>query len=94
MQKRQTWPMDIDAMCVGSLAGSGPAAGYFSCLPKKSNPKKGTPLHHPFGAKPRLNRAIGAAAQLALRAQTVLAEFPRRLDPVEVAQKGETGVLR
>lgn len=42
--------MDIDAMCAGSLAGSGPAAGYFSCLPKKSNPKKGTPLRQPFGA--------------------------------------------
>jgi len=58
-------------------------------LPKKSNQKKGTPLRHPFGGGPRLNRSIGAAAQLALRAQTVLAEFPRRLDPVEVAQRGK-----
>jgi len=42
--------MDHDAESAGSLAGSGPAAGHFSCLPKKSNQKKGTPLRHPYGA--------------------------------------------
>ena len=27
-----------------------PAASHFSCLAKKSNQKKATPLRHPFGA--------------------------------------------
>ena len=42
--------MDTVVMCDGSLAGGSPAASHFSCLAKKSNQKKATPLRHPFGA--------------------------------------------
>jgi len=86
--------MDAVAVCGGSLAGSGPAARLLFLLAQEKWPKEGHPAAPPLRGRPRLNRSTGAAAQLALRAQTVLAEFPRRLDPVAVAQKGETGVLR
>ncbi len=32
------------------LAGGSPAASHFLCLVKESNPRKTTPLRHPFGA--------------------------------------------
>lgn len=89
--------MDHSVESTGPLAGSRPAASYFSCLPKKSNQKKGTPLRHPYGAVPRLSRTGGAAAQLALARRTKRASLrssnsarlhPRRPGPAEVAQKG------
>jgi hypothetical protein len=42
--------MDVVALCTSLLAGGSPAASHFSCLAKKSNQKKATPLRHPFGA--------------------------------------------
>ena len=48
--RRFGWP--------GKVAGGSPAAGYFSCLAKKSNQKKATPLHRPFGV-PCVARATG-----------------------------------
>ena len=55
-------------------AGGSPAASHFSCLAKKSNQKKSPPVCRPSGS---LRCSTGqAAAELALRAQTVLAEIP------------------
>ena len=55
-------------------AGGSPAASYLSCLAKKGNPKKSPPVCRPLGT---LRCSTGqAAAELALRAQTVLADTP------------------
>jgi len=54
------------------VAGGSPAASHFSCFAKKSNQKKANPGLPPLRGsleKPQ----TGGAAELALRAQTVLA---------------------
>ena len=56
-------------------AGGSPAASYFSCSAKKSNPKKAAPGSSALRAALRYSR-VKAAAELALRAQTVLADGP------------------
>jgi hypothetical protein len=57
-------------------------------LPKRKVTKeKGTPLYRPFGL-PSDFRKNRAAAELALCAQTVLADFPRFLRKSEAVQRG------
>jgi len=58
-----------------NFAGGSPAAGYFSCFAKKSNQKKAIPNPPPLRGSLRCS-AGQAAAELALRAQTVLADIP------------------
>jgi hypothetical protein len=53
-----------------------PAASYFSCFAKQSNQKKATPSPPPLRGSLRCS-SNRAAAELALCAQTVLADFPR-----------------
>ena len=58
-----------------NFAGGSPAAGYFSYFAKKSNQKKAIPNSPPLRGSLRCS-ANQAAAELALRAQTVLADTP------------------
>jgi hypothetical protein len=55
---------------------------------EKVTKEKGTPLRRSFGL-PSLCRSSRAAAELALCAQTVLADIPRLLRHSEAAQKGK-----
>ena len=55
--------------------GGSPTASYFSCFAKKSNQKKATPNPPPLRGSLRCSTGQ-AAAELALRAQTVLADIP------------------
>ncbi|GAO37737.1 hypothetical protein SCT_3173 [Sulfuricella sp. T08] len=58
------------------------------CLPKiQVTKQKGTLPRRPFGL-PSVFLKIRAAAELALRAQTVLADGPRIFRKTEAAQKG------
>jgi len=55
-----------------NFAGGSPAAAYYSCFAKKSKQKKAIPGLPPLRGTLNLLKASGAA-ELALRAQTVLA---------------------
>ena len=58
------------------FAGGSPAASHFLLLrQKKVTQEKATQIHHPYGI-PCVCSASQAAAELALRAQTVLADIP------------------
>ena len=52
-------------------AGGRPAATYLSCLAKKGKPKKSPPVCRPSDSREKFQ--VRGAAELALRAQTVLA---------------------
>jgi hypothetical protein len=59
-----------------NFAGGSPAAGYFLLLRQKKVPKeKATPIRHLFEV-PCVCSTSQAAAELALYAQTVLADIP------------------
>jgi len=76
--------------------GGSPTAGYFLLLAQeKVTKEKGPPLYRPYGL-PSDFRKNRAAAELALCAQTVLADFPRFLRKSEAVQRGfkEGGVTR
>jgi hypothetical protein len=63
-------------MTKDNFAGGSPAASYFLLLrQKESNQRKGDPGLPPLRGTLRCS-ASQAAAELALRAQTVLAEIP------------------
>ena len=58
------------------VAGCSPAAGHFSCVAKKSNPKKATPVCRAFGVPSIVANKRGCATRTIRsrpRAQTVLA---------------------
>jgi len=61
---------------------------HFLASPRKQNQKKATPSTAPFGGSLRCS-PVRAAAQLALRAQTVLADCPR---PVCAARRWIKGI--
>jgi hypothetical protein len=69
-------------------AGGCPAASPFLFFAQEKGTKeKGTPLRRSFGL-PSICRSIRAAAELALCAQTVLAEIPRLDRHIEAVQEG------
>ncbi|GEM_PF-5450184 len=68
-------------------AGAARRQVTFLASPRKANQKKATLLRRPFGL-PSVFQKIRAAAELALRAQTVLADGPRIFWKTEAVQKG------
>jgi len=60
------WKININ------FAGGSPAAAYLSCFAKKGKPKKAIPGLPPLRGSQEKSQSSGAA-ELALRAQTVLA---------------------
>ena len=70
-----------------SGAGAARRQVTFLASPRKANQKKATPPHRPFGL-PSVFRKDRAAAELALCAQTVLADGPRSFRKTEAVQRG------
>ena len=70
------WNAPYACFFKGKTAGGSPAAGHFLLLrQKESDPRKGDPSLPPLRGTLRCSTGQ-AAAELALRAQTVLAETP------------------
>ena len=69
-------------------AGGSPAADYYSCFAKKSNQKKANPGLPPLRGSLAPSQTNGAA-ELALRAQTVLAYPSASLQFFEAVHRGK-----
>ena len=82
-------PVSFQGALRADILGAGAARRQVTFLasPRKANQKKATPPHRPCGL-PSVFRKDRAAAELALRAQTVLADGPRSFRKTEAVQRG------
>ena len=81
-----------DMTCRGKHdAGSRPAASSFSWRPRKGTKRRPPPLRRPAGSLDWTKASGGCVTRPRLRlgAQTVLANIPRVLRPIEAAQRGK-----